>query len=70
MANRSGQMDKKDGLVRASEILPEVLPASLFDKIIRPDDIGYTHPVFMQCFLSTHHSEKNPYGQNIHAAWL
>ncbi len=30
-----------------------------FDDVIRPDDIGYTHPVFLQCFLPTRHTAKN-----------
>jgi hypothetical protein len=34
-------------------------PSDLFEEIIRPEDIGYTHPVFLQCFLPTRHSEKN-----------
>jgi hypothetical protein len=38
-------------LIRASEILPDILPSGLFDEIIDPKDIGYTHPVFVQCFL-------------------
>src|SRR5215471_20807659 len=52
-------LSKNGGLVRAREILPEVLPAALVEEVIRPEDIGYTHPVFLQCFLPTHHSEKN-----------
>src|SRR5262245_28221196 len=55
---RLNVLEKRD-LVRAGEILPEALPASLFDEIIRPDDIGYTHPVFLQCFLPTRHTDKN-----------
>lgn len=47
------------GLVRAGDILPEFLPAALFDPIIDPKDIGYTHPVFVQCFLPTRHSDRN-----------
>ena len=34
-------------------------PPELFDPIIDPKDIGYTHPVFLQCFLPTRHSERN-----------
>lgn len=49
----------KSGLVRAGEILPELLPSGLFDEVIKPEDIGYTHPVFLQCFLPTRHSAKN-----------
>ena len=55
----AGKSIKKGGLVRAGELLPEILPASLFDEVIRPDDIGYTHPVFLQCFMPTRHSDKN-----------
>lgn len=48
------------GLVRAGELLlPQVLPADLFDGVIDPKDIGYTHPVFVQCFLPTRHTERN-----------
>ena len=41
------------------ELLPEILPAGMFDEIIKPEDVGYTHPVFLQCFLPTRHSAKN-----------
>src|ERR1035438_3919620 len=47
------------GLVRAGELLPENLPAGLFEQVIKPEDVGYTHPVFLQCFLPTRHSKKN-----------
>jgi hypothetical protein len=49
----------ESGLVRAGEVLPEVLPSGLFDDVIKPEDVGYTHPVFLQCFLPTRHSVKN-----------
>jgi hypothetical protein len=49
----------KTGLVKAGDILPKVQPAGLFDEVIKPEDIGYTHPVFLQCFLPTRHSTKN-----------
>jgi hypothetical protein len=49
----------KGGLIRAGRLLPEILPADLFDGIIDPKDVGYTHPVFVQCFLPTRHTEKN-----------
>ncbi len=47
------------GLTRIAELLPEVLPAGLFDEVIRPEDVGYTHPVFLQCFMPQRHSPKN-----------
>src|SRR4051794_22719479 len=47
------------GLTPIGRLLPEVLPASLFDEVIKPEHVGYTHPVFLQCFLPTRHSEKN-----------
>jgi Plasmid encoded RepA protein len=47
------------GLVRVGEVLPEILPAGLFDEVIDPKDVGYTHPVFVQCFLPTRHTAKN-----------
>jgi hypothetical protein len=47
------------GLTRVGDLLPDVLPAGLFDEVIKPEDIGYTHPVFLQCFLPTRHSAKN-----------
>ena len=47
------------GLVRAGELLPEVLPAGLFDEVIRPEDVGYTHPVFLQCFMPLRHQPDN-----------
>jgi hypothetical protein len=47
------------GLVRAGDILPEVLPAGLFDEVIRPEDVGYMHPVFVQCFMPLRHKPDN-----------
>ncbi len=47
------------GLVSVAASLPAILPPSLFDEIIRPEDIGYTHPVFLQCFLPVRHSAQN-----------
>jgi Plasmid encoded RepA protein len=47
------------GLVRVGDFLPEILPAGLFDEVIRPEDVGYTHPVFLQCFMPTRHSDRN-----------
>jgi hypothetical protein len=52
-------LKEQRGLVRAGDLLPEVLSAGLFDEVIRPEDVGYTHPVFLQCFLPTRHSAKN-----------
>lgn len=37
----------------------EIVPADYFDGLIDAKDIAYTHPVFMQCFLPTRHTEKN-----------
>lgn len=47
------------GLTKVADLLPGVFPADLFDGLIDPKDIGYTHPVFVQCFLPTRHTEKN-----------
>ena len=51
------------GLTRVGDslagLLPKVLPAGLFDDVIKPSDVGYTHPVFLQCFLPTRHSDRN-----------
>ena len=44
---------------KVGDILPSLLPPDLFSEIIRPEDVGYTHPVFMQCFLPTRHTVKN-----------
>lgn len=49
----------KSGLVAIGALLPEVLPAGLFDDVIRPEDIGYTHPVFLQCFMPIRHNAAN-----------
>ncbi len=49
----------RSGLVRAGELLPEVLPAGLFDEVIRPEDVGYMHPVFVQCFMPLRHKPDN-----------
>jgi hypothetical protein len=50
---------EEKGLVKAADVLPQILPPHLFDGIIDPKDIGYTHPVFVQCFLPTRHSDRN-----------
>ncbi len=51
------------GLTRVGDslagIMPEILPVGLFDDVIKPSDVGYTHPVFLQCFLPTRHSVRN-----------
>lgn len=47
------------GLTKVSALLPEILPPDLFEGIIDPKDVGYTHPVFLQCFLPTRHTNKN-----------
>jgi hypothetical protein len=49
----------RGGLTKAGDVLPEILPPALFDEVIDPKDIGYTHPVFVQCFLPTRHTAKN-----------
>ncbi|MDQ2840016.1 MAG: replication protein RepA [Acidobacteriota bacterium] len=52
--NREG-----NGLTRVEAILPEILPVGLFDEVIRPEDVGYTHPVFLQCFMPVRHNVQN-----------
>ena len=47
------------GLTKVSALLPEILPPDLFEGIIDPKDVGYMHPVFLQCFLPTRHTDKN-----------
>ena len=47
------------GLTKVGTVSPEGLPAGLFDEIIRPETVGYTHPVFLQCFMPTRHSLSN-----------
>jgi len=51
------------GLTRVGDslagLMPEILPVGLFDDVIKPSDVGYTHPVFLQCFLPTRHSVRN-----------
>lgn len=38
----------------------KAIPATAdFDDFLRKEDIGYTHPVFLQCFLPTRHTAKN-----------
>ena len=54
----NGDVEPK-GIKKASDLLPAILPPGLFDDIIRPEDIGYTHPIFLQCFLPTRHNAKN-----------
>jgi hypothetical protein len=49
----------ESGLTRIGDLLPEVLPAGLFDEVIRPEDVGYTHPVFLQCFMPLRHKPSN-----------
>lgn len=52
-------MRKKGGLTVVGRLVPEVLPPGLFDEVIRPEDIGYTHPIFLQCFMPQRHNVKN-----------
>jgi hypothetical protein len=53
-------MDKKaTGLQRAGEVLAKIVPTRFFEEVIDPKDVGYTHPVFVQCFLPTRHTAKN-----------
>jgi hypothetical protein len=33
--------------------------AGMFEQVVKPEDVGYTHPVFLQCFLPTRHCKKN-----------
>lgn len=53
----------EDGLTRIGDslagLMPRILPVGLFDEVIKPSDVGYTHPVFLQCFLPTRHSVRN-----------
>lgn len=50
-----------DGLVKAGDLLAGLVPVPelCFDEVIRSEDIGYTHPVFMQCFMPMRHTPKN-----------
>ena len=34
-------------------------PPGMFELAIRPEDIGYTHPIFVQCFMPVRHNAKN-----------
>jgi hypothetical protein len=36
-----------------------VLPPAFFELAIRPEDLGYTHPVLLQCFLPVRHNAQN-----------
>jgi hypothetical protein len=49
----------KEGLTRVGDLLPDILPPNLFAEAIRPEDIGYTHPIFVQCFMPIRHNEAN-----------
>jgi hypothetical protein len=56
---------RNSDLVPAAAILPAIIKpehelwTGLFDEVIKPEDISYTHPVFLQCFLPTRHTAKN-----------
>jgi len=52
---------KESGLVRVGQmdLLKDLARPVALDEAIRPEDLGYTHPVFLQCFLPTRHSAKN-----------
>jgi hypothetical protein len=52
---------RENGLVRAGDLLPKVLPADLFDEVVKPEDVGYMHPVFLQCFMPLRHMPDNKY---------
>jgi hypothetical protein len=47
------------GLIPVADLLPQILSAGLFDEVVKPEDVGYTHPIFLQCFLPTRHTAKN-----------
>ena len=51
--------NQSKGLTKIDALLPEVLPAGLFDEVIRPEDVGYTHPVLLQCFMPLRHKPDN-----------
>ena len=44
---------------RKPETVLTPLPAAAFADAIRPEDVGYTHPVLMQCFLPVRHTKTN-----------
>ena len=60
MARKRGQ---EGDLTSAAAILPHIpqinVVKMLDDEVIRPEDIGYTHPVFLQCFLPLRHRADN-----------
>lgn len=43
----------------AAASLPSILPSDLFAGVVRSEDIGYTHPVFLQCFMPQRHGAGN-----------
>lgn len=47
------------GLMRVGDLLPDILPPGLFDEVIRPEDVAYTHSLFLQCFLPVRHHKTN-----------
>ena len=44
---------------KAADIIPDVLPPDLFYEVVRPEDIAYTHSLFVQCFLPVRHRANN-----------
>lgn len=61
MEGRAGGKDTGpgQGLTRVADLLPKILPSGLFDEVIRPEDVGYTHPIFLQCFMPVRHNAQN-----------
>jgi hypothetical protein len=55
-------MSKDKGLQRLGDLLPAVIskiPKTFSTDIIPPEDIAYTHSIFLQCFMPLRHTQKN-----------
>ena len=45
---------------RAADVVRNIVPAEFFDdEVIDRSEVGYMHPVFLQCFLPTRHTVRN-----------
>lgn len=54
-----GEFQSVGALIRPLLQQVAAIEGILLGEEIMPKDVGYTHPVFLQCFLPTRHTEKN-----------
>jgi hypothetical protein len=56
---RSGELVKAGDLPFLAELAQDIEQCTIESEIIRPEDIAYTHSIFLQCFLPLRHRPSN-----------